>query len=81
VLSLCTAVEVEMVGSVKLVDSVPSQRHGHHLDEGDSPVLDILACMGVHDVEKNGQTHLVSRVDQRLELLGCTWLSAKMRSA
>ena len=52
--SLSTLVEVEMVATVELVQSVQ----------------DVLACVRVNDVEQDGDAHSVRGVDQLLQIFG-----------
>jgi hypothetical protein len=66
--TFATFVEVEVVCPVEHVDS-DCQYHCH-LDSSYAPVQDILAGMRMDDIEENGQSHLVSLVNEGLELFG-----------
>ena len=51
VTSLSSLMEIEVVSSIELVETVQ----------------DVLACMGVHDIEKDSNTQSMGRVDQFFE--------------
>ena len=53
-LALRTAMEVEVIRAVELIEAVQ----------------DILACVRVDHIEEDGQAHAVSGVDEFLELFG-----------
>lgn len=63
----CTVVEVLVIGTVKYVDPESSATD----ISNDSPVKYVLASVRVDDIQKHGHAHLVSLVNERLELLRC----------
>ena len=63
--TFATFMEIEVVGTVELVQTVQ----------------DVLARMGVHDIEEDGDTHLMSCVYQLLEIFRYTISRARSKEA